>query len=62
MLIPFRDSDDEAIVKVLQRTFYIVLLKSPVKMIACLLSPKTLIEKYKVGYLRCIGSVRLSFS
>jgi|1048.fasta_scaffold04036_6 hypothetical protein len=58
VLIPFNDSDDQTVVKLLNHIFKSLLTISPVKMIACFISPWILKDKYEALYLKCIGSVR----
>ena len=59
MFLPFPDSDEVEIQAIIQDVLWQVLARSPVKMVACLLSKEVLASRYDLKWLIPMGAVKL---
>lgn len=59
VFLPFPDSDEVEIQALIQAVLWQVLARSPVKMVACLLSKEVLASRYEVQWLIPMGAVKL---
>ncbi len=59
VFLPFPDSDEVEIQALIHTVLKRVLARSPVKMVACLLSKEVLTSRYEVQWLIPMGAVKL---